>query len=118
MKDKTDAPFAYDGLDRVLHERARLSIMASLAAQKKGLSFAELKRLCDLSDGNLSRHLQVLEEHGFVDIVKGYVGRRPSTSCSMTSKGRKAFSQYIDVLEQVVKDASRVPSGKAKRSAG
>lgn len=112
MTDSKDAPYAYDGLDRVLHERARLSIMASLSGQKKGLSFAELKRLCDLSDGNLSRHLQVLEESGYVKIEKGYEGKRPHTSCRMTANGSKAFTKYIDVLEKVVRDAGNVTADK------
>lgn len=112
MAKKSSAPYAYEGLDRCLHERARLSIMASLTGQKKGLSFAELKRLCDLSDGNLSRHLQVLEESGYVDVKKGYVGRRPHTTCRMTASGSRAFTKYLDVLEQVVRDASQVPAGK------
>jgi len=110
MAKSNDAPYAYDGLDRVLHERARLSIMACLSGQKKGLSFAELKKLCDLSDGNLSRHLQVLEDAGFVKIEKGYEGKRPHTTCRMTASGGKAFTKYIDVLEKVVRDAGQAPN--------
>ena len=63
--------FAYEGLDRVIHEKARLGVLTSLIAHPKGLIFADLKRLCGLTDGNLSRHLQVLQEAGLVDIVKG-----------------------------------------------
>ena len=114
MSKSGDSPYAYEGLDRVLHERARLSIMASLSGQKQGLSFAELKRLCGLSDGNLSRHLQVLETSGFVQIEKGYEGKRPHTSCKITQPGIKAFMKYIDVLEQVVKDAGKVTAGTRK----
>ena len=62
------APFAYDGLDRVIHEKARLGVLASLAAHRKGLAFGDLRRLCGLTDGNLSRHLQVLHEAGLVEI--------------------------------------------------
>src|SRR5262249_53123917 len=61
-KTETEAPFAYEGLDRVIHEKARLGILTSLMAHPKGLAFADLKQLCGLTDGNLSRHLQVLEE--------------------------------------------------------
>ena len=68
--DANPAPFSYDGLDRVIHEKARLGLMASLMAHPKGLAFADLKQLCGLTDGNLSRHLQVLEEAGLVAIEK------------------------------------------------
>jgi hypothetical protein len=63
--------FAYEGLDRVIHERARLSVLTSLITNPKGLTFGDLKQLCGLTDGNLSRHLQVLEKESMVDIVKG-----------------------------------------------
>src|SRR5438309_1496763 len=61
------APFAYEGLDRVIHERARLSVLTSLVSHPKGLSFVDLKELCALTDGNLSRHLKVLEEANLVE---------------------------------------------------
>src|SRR5882724_4218414 len=94
--------YAYDGLDRTIHERARLGIVASLAAHPDGLSFAELKQLCDLTDGNLSRHLQVLEEGGLVQIKKGVQDRRPQTVCRLTRVGREQLLSYLAVLETVV----------------
>ncbi len=100
------APFAYDGLDRVLHERARLSLLTSLASHPKPLAFADLKQLCGLTDGNLSRHLGVLEEAGLVEIHKGYEGRRPLTTCRLTPAGRERFVAYLAVLERVVRDAA------------
>lgn len=104
---KTDtAPFAYDGLDRVIHEKARLGVLASLVAHPKGLAFADLKSLCGLTDGNLSRHLQVLQEAGLVAIRKGYEGNRPLTTCRLTPDGRRRFVDYLAVLEQVVRDAA------------
>src|SRR6516164_6276404 len=103
--EATNAPFSYEGLDRVLHEKARLGILTSLAAHPKGLAFANLKQLCGLTDGNLSRHLQVLEEAGVVDISKTFERKRPLTTCRMTRAGRKRFLDYIDVLERVVRDA-------------
>ena len=63
--------FAYEGLDRVLHEKARLGIMTSLVTRPEGLLFSDLKRLCALTDGNLSRHLEVLREAGLVEVWKG-----------------------------------------------
>jgi DNA-binding HxlR family transcriptional regulator len=106
-KDNPAAPFAYDGLDRVIHEKARLGVLTSLMAHPKGLAFADLKQLCGLTDGNLSRHLQVLQESGFVDIIKGYEGNRPHTTCRLTKAGRKRFLDYLAVLEQLVHDAAK-----------
>lgn len=100
------APFAYDGLDRIMHEKARLGLLTSLASHRKALPFADLKRLCGLTDGNLSRHLQILEEAGLVEIVKGYEGKRPLTTCRLTPAGRRRFVDYLAVLERVVRDAA------------
>jgi DNA-binding transcriptional ArsR family regulator len=102
--------FAYDGLDRVMHEKARLGLLTSLVAHPKGLTFADLKRLCGLTDGNLSRHLQVLNEAGLVEILKGYEQNRPQTICKITSSGRRRFLSYLAVLEQIVRDAAEAPS--------
>jgi DNA-binding HxlR family transcriptional regulator len=99
------APFAYDGLDRVIHEKARLGMLTSLMAYPKGLAFADLKHLCGLTDGNLSRHLQVLQEAGLVEVTKGYEGNRPHTSCRLTGAGRRRFLDYLAVLERLVRDA-------------
>jgi DNA-binding MarR family transcriptional regulator len=99
--------FAYDGLERVFHEKARLGIMTSLISQPRGVIFADLKELCHLTDGNLSRHLQVLNEAGLVEIWKGYHKKRPQTLCRVTDEGRRRFFDYINVLETVVKDASK-----------
>jgi len=99
--------FAYDGLDRVIHERARLSVLTSLVAHPKGLAFGDLKQMCALTDGNLSRHLQVLEEASLIAIVKGYDHNRPQTVCRITAQGRQRYLDYLKVLEQVVRDAAR-----------
>ena len=100
------APFAYEGLDRVMHEKARLGLLTSLMRHPKGLAFADLKQLCGLTDGNLSRHLLVLQEAGLVDITKGYEGNRPHTTCRLTKTGRRRFLDYLTVLEQLVRDAA------------
>lgn len=99
--------YAYEGLERVLHEKARLGLLTSLAANPEGLSFNELKQLCDLTDGNLSRHLKVLEEAGLLEVRKGFEQNRPLTLCRMTPDGRRRFLDYIGVLEQVVRDAAQ-----------
>ena len=104
-KPSEEAPFAYDGLDRVIHEKARLGILTSLIAHPKGLAFADLKQLCGLTDGNLSRHLQVLEEAHLVEITKTFESKRPMTTCRLTASGRRRFLEYIEVLERVVRNA-------------
>ena len=98
--------FAYDGLDRVIHEKARLSVLTSLVTHPKGLVFGDLKEMCGLTDGNLSRHLQVLEEAKLIDIEKGYDHNRPQTLCRITAQGRRRYLGYLQVLEQIVRDAA------------
>ena len=107
--------FSYDGLDRVLHEKARLGILASLAATPGGLLFNDLKQLCSLTDGNLSRHLAVLNEAGLVETWKGTTGPRPHTMYRLTAGGRQRFSEYISVLEKVVADAQVDAQGEANQ---
>jgi DNA-binding HxlR family transcriptional regulator len=103
----SEAPFAYEGLDRVIHERARLSILTSLIGNPKGLTFGDLKQLCALTDGNLSRHLSVLENERMVQIMKGHDRNRPQTVCRITVSGRKRYLDYLLTLEQVVRDAAK-----------
>jgi DNA-binding transcriptional ArsR family regulator len=97
--------FSYDGLDRVLHEKARLGILTSLVSHPDGLRFSELKALCTLTDGNLNRHLDVLREAGLVEVWKGFEGRRPQTAVRLSSGGRQRFLAYLGELERVVRDA-------------
>ena len=106
--------FSYDGLDRVIHEKARLGILTSLAAHDHGLVFNDLKQLCSLTDGNLSRHLGVLSEAGLVKTRKTDRGSRAQTSYSLTASGRRRFVEYINVLESVVSDAQL--DAKAKKA--
>ncbi len=98
--------FAYGGLDRIIHERARLSVLTSLISHTRGLPFGELKQLCGLTDGNLNRHLMVLEDAKMVATIKGVENGRPQTVCRITPLGRKRYIEYLAVLEQVVLDAS------------
>jgi DNA-binding MarR family transcriptional regulator len=120
-KNKSKAPdhpgrFAYEGLDRVIHEKARLGIVTSLATHPQGLLFGDLKELCALTDGNLSRHLQLLHENGLVQIWKGFKDHRPQTLCQLTDEGRKRFLDYLAVLENVVTDALSAPqAAEAKK---
>ena len=113
LKTKPDHPgrFAYEGLDRIIHEKARLSIVTSLATHPQGLLFGDLKALCALTDGNLSRHLQLLHDAGLVKIWKGFKDNRPQTLCQLADEGRKRFIEYLAVLEIVVTDALAAPQG-------
>ena len=104
-KSDDSGRFAYEGLDRVLHEKARLGIMTSLVTRPEGLLFSELKDLCRLTDGNLSRHLDVLREAGLVEVWKGFENRRPQTLCRLSAVGRSRFVAYLEELEHVIRDA-------------
>src|ERR1700681_2834788 len=115
--EASNAPFSYNGLDRVIHEKARLGLLTSLMAHPKGLAFADLKLLCGLTDGNLSRHLQVLQEAGLVEVTKGYEGNRPHTTCRLTKLGRRRFLDYLAVLERRFRDASRAAGSDEPASA-
>src|ERR671914_1067433 len=96
--DAQTGRFAYEGLERVLHEKARLGIMTSLVTRPEGAVFNELKRLCALTDGNLSRHLDVLQEAGLVEAWRGSEGGRPQTLYRLTSEGRARFVSYLEEL--------------------
>ena len=115
----TTGRFAYEGLDRLIHERARLAILSSLASNEQGLAFNDLKDLCALTDGNLSRQLQLLKEASLVDIEKGTSGNRPQTICRLTRTGRKRFIDYLAELEKVISNAaetrSAIAGGEADR---
>ena len=110
----SEGRYAYPNLDLVIHERARLSMMTSLVAHPKGLRFSDLKRLCKLTDGNLSRHLQLLASENLVAISKNYEDSRPQTWCRLTAEGKRRYVRYLSVLEQIVEDsAARNNSGDA-----
>jgi DNA-binding MarR family transcriptional regulator len=116
--EENSGRFAYEGLERVFHEKARLGIMTSLVAHPRGLVFADLKELCALTDGNLSRHLQVLHDAGLIDVLKGFHRNRPQTVCRLTEEGRKRFFDYINVLESVVADAFKATKAAASGTPG
>ena len=99
-----------DELDPLLHERGRLAIVSALAAAPR-LTFTELRDALEMTDGNLSVHLQKLEEKGYVAIDKQFVGRRPQTSCRLTKPGHRAFTRYLDHLEAIVRQ------GRAQKGA-
>ena len=97
-------------LDPLLHERGRLAIVSVLAAVE-GLTFTELRDQLGMTDGNLSVHLQKLEDKGYVAIDKQFVGRRPQTTCRLTPAGRRAFERYLSQLESIIQ------AGRGRRGA-
>jgi len=97
--------FAFEGLDRVLHEKARLGILTSLLSHREGLVFNELRDLCTLTDGNLSRHLTTLQEAGLIEIWKGQKGKRPQTLVRLTIEGKQRFLDYLALLEGILSQA-------------
>ena len=93
-------------LDRVIHEKGRMAIMSLLAANAE-LSFTEMREALGMTDGNLSVHLRTLQEAGYIGVTKSFQNRKPLTTCALTTSGRKAFSEYIDLLEQIVRESRR-----------
>jgi predicted ArsR family transcriptional regulator len=118
MSDSAEAPFSYPGLERIFHERGRLAICTGLIAHPDGLSFTELQTACDLTDGNLNRHVHALADLGIVANEKRRGAGRPLTVYRITDAGRERFLAYVDELESVVRDvhersrAVAPPSGK------
>ena len=93
-------------LDRVIHEKGRLGIMSMLAASAE-LSFTDLRDALGMTDGNLTTHIRTLQEAGYVAVAKSFRNRRPLTTCSLTSAGRKAFADYVALLERIVQQTRR-----------
>jgi DNA-binding MarR family transcriptional regulator len=93
-------------LDRVIHEKGRLAIMSMLAASPE-LSFTELRDALTMTDGNLTTHIRALQEAGYVAVAKSYQNRRPLTTCSLTPAGRRAFTEYINLLEKIVQQTKK-----------
>jgi DNA-binding MarR family transcriptional regulator len=89
-------------LDRVIHEKGRLAIMSMLAVSPE-LSFTELRDALTMTDGNLITHIRALQQEGYMAVAKSYQNNRPLTTCSLTTAGRKAFVNYINLLEQIVR---------------
>jgi len=93
-------------LDRVIHEKGRLAIMSMLAASPE-LSFTELRDTLAMTDGNLTTDIRALQEAGYVAVAKSYQNRRPLTTCSLTPAGRRAFTEYINLLEKIVQQTKK-----------
>jgi DNA-binding HxlR family transcriptional regulator len=96
----------YPRLERIFHEPGRLTIMTRLLGAPTGLLFTQLKKDCDLTDGNLSRHLKALEKAKAVTIKKRFVKNRPQTTVSLSKRGQTDFMAYLQALEAVLLDAA------------
>ena len=94
-------------LDRLIHERLRLGIVSALAAQPS-LTFTELKRLLQATDGNLSVHARKLEEAGYISCTKSFDGRTPRSEFRLTPAGKAALNRYLDHMEAVIKTARKL----------
>ena len=94
-------PEALPDLDRLIHERMRLGIISALAANSS-LSFNDLKRLLQTTDGNLSVHARKLEDAGYIGCTKSFEGRMPKTEYALTAAGRKALEKYLNHMEALI----------------
>ena len=92
--------FDFEKLDKTIHEKGRLGIM-TLLATRQSWTFQDLKAELKMSDGNLITHLRTLHDAGFVAVTKEILDR-PQTSYALTAKGRTAFQEYLEVLEQII----------------
>jgi DNA-binding MarR family transcriptional regulator len=92
---------AVPDLDRLIHERVRLGIVSALAANES-LSFNDLKRLLQTTDGNVSVHARKLEDAGYIECTKSFQGRMPKTEYALTTSGRKALEKYLNHMEALI----------------
>lgn len=102
MSEDKEVIFDYQDIDDVIHARIRLAIMTILLTLGPA-DFTRLKKQTKTSDGNLSSHLRKLEEAGYIEVDKSFVGRKPLTSYCLSEKGKKAYANYIEVIERLVK---------------
>jgi len=91
-----------ENLNKVFENRIRLAIMSVLAVNDQ-IDFNSLKEMMDLTDGNLASHISVLEKNNYIKVKKKFISKKPSTSYSITEKGRKEFLEHIDALEKIIK---------------
>ena len=99
-------PESFQQLDKVIHEKSRMAIMSMLAASTE-LSFTELRDALNMTDGNVTTHIRTLQKAGYVAVSKTFQDNRPLTTCTLTVPGRKAFGNYVALLEGIVQKAKR-----------
>ena len=97
-----DVTSPYEALERIFHEPNRLAIMSALCAADEGLPFTELRDACGLTDGNLNRHLKVLDAAGVLRVKKVFVDAKPRTTVALSKKGLRRFSEYLEALNAVL----------------
>lgn len=112
---KSESP--YNAIKVIFHEPNRLAILSSLCQSAEGRSFTELKEDCALTDGNLSRHLKVLEEAKVIRIRKAFVKSKPLTTVFLTERGRERFIEYLQALEEVLAKAAEALPREEKKAA-
>jgi DNA-binding transcriptional ArsR family regulator len=95
----------YEALERIFHEPNRLAIMSNLCAADDGMNFTDLRNTCNMTDGNLNRHLKVLEESKAIKIDKQFVDNKPRTTIRLSSTGLTRFNEYLSALSDVLKQA-------------
>lgn len=91
-------------LNKAFDSRIRLGIMSVLAVNEK-VEFSELKEMLDLTDGNLASHISALEKLKYIEVTKQFIGKKPNTSYALTDEGRKAFTQHLNALENLIKNS-------------
>jgi DNA-binding transcriptional ArsR family regulator len=97
----------YTALEKIFHEPARLAIISALCAADKGITFSNLKAECNLTDGNLNRHLKVLKESDVVRVKKAFVADKPQTTIFISPAGLDRFNEYLEALADVMKRARK-----------
>jgi DNA-binding transcriptional ArsR family regulator len=115
MPETKNNEHLHEALERIFHEPGRLAIMSAVCAADKGLSFTELKESCNLTDGNLNRHLKVLEDAGAVRIEKAFVQSKPRTTVRISRKGLEQFSDYLAALAGVLDKARKAIPAEKRR---
>lgn len=103
-----------DSLGRIFHEPSRMAIVSVLCASRGGMTFTELRDRCGLTDGNLNRHVKMLEDDGVVRCVKAFVDAKPRTTVKLTASGTKRFKAYLDALTDVLTQAKNAVAVSAK----
>jgi DNA-binding MarR family transcriptional regulator len=91
-------------LNKAFDSRIRLGIMSILVVNEK-IDFSVLKEMLELTDGNLASHIAALEKLKYVEVAKQFIGKKPNTSYFLTNEGRKAFSQHLNALENLIKNS-------------
>ncbi len=94
-------------LDKLFHDRVRLGVMSILVASSHEVSFTELVDKLDVSRGNLSVHIKTLESAGYLKSFKEFINNKPRSSYRLTEAGREAFTEYLQLLEQIIKGINK-----------